>query len=90
MFKIVEPESTVSENPICDQRIDKTTDDCILSLNVEGTVDNQSIINILGRTSDSRGSFNAENWCEKCNAGSTKNIVSLVHTSCADNIIVNF
>ena len=80
MFKIVKLESAVCENPICNQRIDKTTDEYGLSLIVGDTVYNQSITDILGRASDPRGSFNAEYWCEKCNVGSTKK-VSLVHTS---------
>ena len=74
MFKIVELESTVCENPICDQRIDKTADEYVLSLIVEDTVDNQNISNILGRTSDCSGSFNAEYWSEKCNVVSSAKI----------------
>ena len=42
MFKIVKLESAVCENPICNQRIDKTTDEYGLSLIVGDTVYNQS------------------------------------------------
>ena len=92
MFKIAKLGSVVCENPTCDQRIDKTTDEYGLSCNVGDTVDNQNISNILGRTSDPRGSFNAEYWCEKCNVvGSTRKYsFSSTYIRCADNAIANF
>lgn len=91
MFKIVKLESAVCENPICNQRIDKTTDEYGLSLIVGDTVYNQSITDILGRASDPRGSFNAEYWCEKCNVGSTKKYsFSSTYIRCVDVAVANF
>ena len=49
MFKIAKRGSAVCGNPICDQRIGKTTDEYVLLLNVEDTADNQNIGYILGR-----------------------------------------
>lgn len=49
MFKIVKLQSTVCEKLLCDQRIDKNTDEYVLSLNVGDIVDTQNINNILGQ-----------------------------------------
>lgn len=60
MFKIAKLASAVCGNPICEQRIGKTTDDYVLLLNVEGTAGNQNISYILRRASNLRSSFKAE------------------------------
>lgn len=49
MFKIVKFQSTVCEKLLCDQRIDKSTDEYVLSLNVGDIVDTQNVNNILGQ-----------------------------------------
>lgn len=49
MFKIGKFQSTVCEKLLCDQRIDKSTDEYVLSLNVGDIADTQNINNILGQ-----------------------------------------